>query len=209
MPTTGCFSLHIVLRDLHEIVRFRSLFSLFRHSDETCRFDRKNRLCVSCILKIYNYRVEHNFDFRSAILVSPGLRFDRVIVEKKFVVGPPLSKIPREEGEQSTVLSSSDDASDISQSSRSSPESDGGTFGHTRRDIIALNIDRRLSATASRAPEIERKMRQNPSRSLTHSLACFLSLSPLGLFADSSAPRSVCPPTPAALIIGSAKLKPL
>lgn len=73
--------------------------------------------------------------------------------------------------------SSSDDASDISQSSQSRPESGGGTFGHTRRDIIALNIDRRLSATASRAPEIGRKMRSNPSGSLSPFLSLSLPLS--------------------------------
>lgn len=56
----------------------------------------------------------------------------------------------------------------------------GGTFGHTRRDIIALNIDRRLSATASRALEIGRKMPESVRAFLPLSLplSIFRSLSP-------------------------------
>lgn len=84
----------------------------------------------------------------------------------------------------------------------------GGTFGHTRRDIIALNIDRRLSTTASRALGIGRKIPESVRAFLRLSLFPSFVLFLLGLSVDSSAPQSVCPPTPAALIIGSAKLSP-
>lgn len=60
----------------------------------------------------------------------------------------------------------------------------------------------------SRARNREKNARIRSGFSLSPSLFPSFVLFLLGLSVDSSAPQSVCPPTPAALIIGSAKLSP-
>lgn len=102
-----------------------------------------------------------------------------------------------------SAIPSDDDTSDISQSGRSRPsKSAEERFGHTRRDIIALNIDRWLSA--KRARKIKRKMPKSVQASPPPPTSRY----PFGFSEDSPALQSVCPPTPAALIIGSARLSP-
>lgn len=149
-----------------------------------------------------NFRTTYSTPFGLSMLV------DLLSTLEKNSASRPRGSLegsPRERRRWSTIPSD-DDTSDISQSSRSRPsKSAEERFGHTRRDIIALNIDRWLSA--KRARKIGRKMPKSVQAPLY--LCLFLSLS---LFIPSAPPKirlqSVCPPTPAVLIIGSARLSP-
>lgn len=85
----------------------------------------------------------------------------------------------------------------------------GGTFrshatGHYRIKYRQAAFSDGESRARNREKNARIRSGFSPSLSLFPSFVLFL----LGLSVDSSAPQSVCPPTPAALIIGSAKLSP-
>jgi len=124
--------------------------------------------------------------FASLCLSSFDLeRFSRsTAIGKEIGIHENLSRVfQEEEGDDRPCRRATTRRTSVSQVGAIRRNRRWGTFGHTRWDIIALNIDRRLSATASRALEIKRKMPESIRASLFLSLSISLFPWPLRRFA--------------------------